>query len=154
MTRQFAVAMIAFLGGATGSLAKCDAETLCNETWWTTAKVQDLQSQIADSSAVNLRDEKGFTPLHYAAGNGAPELMQILLQAGADANAQNNTMAQTPLHWAARTGSSEAVLMLIAAGVDLAARDAIDRPVIFFAARNERLAGTSGYAAIDPDNQD
>lgn len=103
MTRQFAVTMIAFLGGTTGSLTKCNAEALCNEIWWTTAEVQDLQSQIADSSAVNLRDEKGFTPLHYAAANGAPELMLILLQAGAHATAQNNTMAQTPLHWAART---------------------------------------------------
>lgn len=43
--------------------------------------------------------------------------------------------------------------MLIAAGVDLAARDATDQPVNIFAARNKRLVGTSGYAAIDPGNQ-
>ena len=134
--------------GATGTLAKCDPKVLCNAAWWTTAEAEDVQGEIVDLGFINSRDWKGFTPLHYAAAYGDPNLMAVLLQAGANANDRDNTMAQTPLHWAAHTGTSEAILLLIAAGADLVSKDAIDRPPAYFALRNEKLINTAGFAAI------
>ncbi|MCO5595339.1 hypothetical protein L7F22_049381 [Adiantum nelumboides] len=53
-------------------------------------------------------DEKGYTertPLHYAAGGGQAAIVNVLLQAGADAYARDKDGA-TPLHFAAGWGNS------------------------------------------------
>jgi ankyrin repeat protein len=54
----------------------------------------------------------GWTPLHYAATNGNPKIIKLLLEESAyiDAESPNGT---TPLMMAARYGSTEAVHLLI-----------------------------------------
>ena len=51
---------------------------------------------IGAGALVNIRDENGMTPLHYAVRNGYAECAEVLLKAGADANATNRA-GQTPL---------------------------------------------------------
>jgi hypothetical protein len=53
---------------------------------FTAARDQDLakvRQLIADGADVNVRDEKGRTPLHIAAESDAPEVVETLLGAGA-----------------------------------------------------------------------
>lgn len=51
----------------------------------------------ADEGAnLEVRDSMNNTPLHYAAGYGRPAIARMLLDAGADKTAQNNT-GKTPL---------------------------------------------------------
>src|SRR5215475_9381306 len=50
----------------------------------------------ADPKLVGDRDKNGDTPLHVAALHGEVAVAQVLLEAGADANARNNYGAFTP----------------------------------------------------------
>ena len=49
---------------------------------------------------VTLRDSLGATPLHYAAESGNREIVQALLDAGAEINARDLQFHATPAGWA------------------------------------------------------
>lgn len=59
-------------------------------------------------------DDLRQTPLHFAAHHGREEVVTILLQAGADANAAG--CGRTPLHAAAYGGHTSVVRMLLERG--------------------------------------
>jgi hypothetical protein len=48
----------------------------------------------------NLRDEAGATPLHYAAIHGHRQIVQVLLERGADINSRDGQFGATPAGWA------------------------------------------------------
>lgn len=58
------------------------------------------------------------TPLHWAAVSGALEVVDLLLEAGADPNFQD-ARGRTPLHWAARLNRTAVVRSLLDAGADV-----------------------------------
>ena len=75
----------------------------------------------------NLKDEGDHTPL-YAVANGwesnhGPEIVQALVQAGADVNANGGVTRATALHMAARRGFVEIARTLIDCGASLDAKD-------------------------------
>jgi tetratricopeptide (TPR) repeat protein len=78
---------------------------------------EKVRALLAGNPALaNLRGWMGFVPLHGAVGNiHAPEVTLLLLDAGADVNAQNDN-GIAPLHLA---GSSELVDILVGRGADL-----------------------------------
>ena len=62
---------------------------------------------------------KGYTPLHWAAKERHTEIVQVLLEAGADFRAAFTGGAWggwTPLHFAAQAGKLETVQALLEAG--------------------------------------
>ena len=64
-----------------------------------------------------------MTPLHSAANNGSPAVLEVLLKAGADVHAKAEN-GWTPLHSAAAFNPSPAVLeVLLKAGADPRAID-------------------------------
>lgn len=80
--------------------------------------------RVGDSSAVKSlsREETdlltklnqdGNTALHYAAANGHLEILEFILQNGADPNARNSS-GNTPLHWACFCNQLECVRVLVA----------------------------------------
>jgi ankyrin repeat protein len=74
----------------------------------------------ADPSLVNARGWLGFVPLHGAVGDiHTPEMTELLLDAGADVNAQND-VGIAPLHLA---GSPQLADILVRRGADLNLRD-------------------------------
>jgi ankyrin repeat protein len=70
----------------------------------------------------NSMDNKGLTPLHWAAGSGCVECIPLLLAAGADVNARRND-GGTPLH----TAALKTVDMLLDAGADTKSLDKLNR---------------------------
>jgi len=83
-------------------------------------KVQTLLRQ--NPALVDTRDEFDRTPLHWAVRGVHFELMQLLIEKGADINAKDNAWI-TPLHSVASRGHKQAAELLIAKGADLTAED-------------------------------
>ena len=64
-------------------------------------------------------DEK--TPLHYACENGNMQLVEALVDRGADVNARDEIQS-TPLHEASFNGHTDVALYLVGLGADVNAR--------------------------------
>ena len=54
----------------------------------------------SDERLANQRDESGATPLHYATLNGHRQIVQLLLERGADINSTDSQFGATPAGWA------------------------------------------------------
>jgi len=87
---------------------------------------------ISSLKDVNVRDEKGFTPLHYAAREGHVDLVKLLMSYGADLNARNED-EWTPLHKASLHGHVEVIKLLLAGGADVNAADPIGITPLYLA---------------------
>ena len=75
---------------------------------------------LIDSSAgVNLADEYGQTPLHWAADKGNSEVAKLLIECGADPNVCTKN-GSTPLHMAAYYGDKDLALLLVDGKEELA----------------------------------
>ena len=64
---------------------------------------------LKEPEIVNEVDQFGFTALHEAVGEHSPEVVQILIAAGANVNAQND-VGIAPLHLAAYDYHAKALL--------------------------------------------
>ena len=87
--------------------------------------------RLVTSADINVRDQRGATPLMYAAAFGNAEQMKLLLDAGADVNAANAIKA-TALIWA--EGDPAKSRMLIAHGADVNVRTQQGRTPLIVAA--------------------
>ena len=87
-----------------------------------TDRVQEILAQ--DPSLIQFRDADGSTLLHYAAWKGHADVAAVLLDAGADVNAQDNNghYGGTPLHTAAHGNQQPGAELLIARGADVNVR--------------------------------
>lgn len=74
---------------------------------------------IQDGININTRDENGHTPLHRCVIRNNLELIQELIQLGADPNTIDNNHRGSPLHSAAHFGYAEVVEMLFNAGAEI-----------------------------------
>ena len=76
----------------------------------------DFARCLEEGADVHVRYEHDNTVLHHAASLDAA-VTTLLLEAGAQVNARNNT-GRTPLHWAAANRNSATVAALLEAGAD------------------------------------
>ena len=79
----------------------------------------------SDPQLVKARDKDGSTPLHWATWKGHLAIVSLLLDAGADVNAQNHNdhWGTTPLHAAAHANQAAIAQLLIARGAEVNAQD-------------------------------
>lgn len=66
---------------------------------------------------------RGWTLLHEAASRGRAEMVELLLDHGADLGARDKGDHATPLHWAASEGRLGVVMQLVSHGADVDADD-------------------------------
>ena len=73
---------------------------------------------IANGEDVNAAHGDGMTGLHWAAENGNPEIVGILLESEADVESVTRLGAYSPLHLAARRGHASVIRLLLEASAD------------------------------------
>jgi len=97
---------------------------------------------IANGADVNMGGAGSYapyTPLYWAVTNGCPEIAPLLVEKGADVNAQVH--GDTPLHAAVQLALWETVELLLSHGADVNARDDRGRTPL-------QLANECGYPKI------
>jgi uncharacterized protein len=116
--------------------------------------VEDLRRSVArDAELVTRRSADGFTALHYACFFGGPGAAAVLLDAGADPDAEaENPSRVRPLHSAAAARDAESTRLLLEAGADPDARQAGGFTALHAAAQHddEALAGLLLRHGADP----
>ncbi|MBS3764595.1 MAG: ankyrin repeat domain-containing protein, partial [Planctomycetes bacterium] len=83
----------------------------------TSSKTSCLRIFLKDSGQPDVRDEKGRTPLHYAAWTGDIQSLNLLLGKGAHVSVIDER-GVTPLHLAAGRGNLRVVEALLEKGAD------------------------------------
>lgn len=71
-----------------------------------------------DPALVSTRNDGG-TALHFAAVTGDKRMAELLLRAGADLNARDDTYQMTPIGWASEEGHMAMVQFLFECGADV-----------------------------------
>ncbi|GKV08130.1 hypothetical protein SLEP1_g19806 [Rubroshorea leprosula] len=104
---------------------------------------------------VNIRDDKGATPLHLAARQRQSECVHSLLDNGALVCASTSRYGfpeSTPLHLAARGGSLDCIRKLLAWGADRLQRDASGRIpyIVALKYRHEACAALLNPSSAEP----
>lgn len=97
-------------------------------------KVEVVRKMLEeDRDLINAVDSDLKTPLHLAAEHGYIDMVELLLEKGADINAKEG-FKRTPLHFAASSGHDEIVRLFIAKGAYLNEKDSFILTPIFRAA--------------------
>ena len=91
---------------------------LCDETFWRTAGLEEVDSELDQGADIESRDDVGATPLHLAAAlNTDPAIIALLLDRCADIMARVNKhvdgLGSTPLHSAALLNPETAIIALL-----------------------------------------
>lgn len=100
----------------------------------------DVNEPVIDFMSNDFWDSGKIFPLYVAVDNGNPEIIRMLIDAGADVN-NNETLSGTSLHHAVRNDNIEVVRMLIEAGAD------VQLPNYFAALEKKIVAFTPLYDA-------
>lgn len=94
--------------------------------------VDDVKKLMEKGVDINMSNTRGYSPMHWAAINGQPEIIRLLLQAGALVNTQNDEK-ETPLLSLIRRGHEhicECAELLIQAGASVEQRDRYGESII------------------------
>ena len=103
--------------------AHASCSQLCNENWWANSSLKIIKEELISSKNLNIRDDYGFRPLHFAVQNGEKEKVKLLLLAGVNTNAKTDH-GFTPLYFAVgKKGDLEIIKMLIKSGSSLNVKD-------------------------------
>jgi cytohesin len=93
---------------------------------------------LADPSVVHAEDGVGNRPLHIAAYTGQPELVELLLDSGAEINALGD-MKRTPLHCAAMEAEPAVAEILLKRGADAALVGFHGNTPLFYAVQGQLI---------------
>lgn len=121
------------------------------------AKDQSVGKALLERNAmIDAHTRTGYSPLHSAARHGDVELVELLIEHGADVNAANRNFALTPLHMAVDDGRINVASVLISNGADVNATDWIGMTPLAMAAERgyeemvALLTKYGGMGALQP----
>ncbi|WP_375603618.1 ankyrin repeat domain-containing protein [Wolbachia endosymbiont of Anurida maritima] len=89
-----------------------------------------IEKYLVDKKDVNVKNDKGNTPLHLAVEEGNLEAVKHLIEKGADLNAPDKH-GWTPLYYAVYSGNIDVVRFLIDQGADYNITDNEGTPVYY-----------------------
>ena len=92
-----------------------------------------LMERVADK---NVRDTRGYTALMLAATNDHEEIAQLLVEAGADKDSEDNIFDNTALMLAAMNGHEEIAQLLVQVGADKDMRNDSGNTALMLAAEH------------------
>ena len=129
MKRNFTplTALIFILLAAVGSANAGDCMKLCDGSFWRkNPTLADVKAEIAKGADIH-DDIAGYTPLHFAAKESTPEIIQYLEDQGAklEAKTRGDTTVpggHTPLHHAITGWDVARVKAMTKAGADIDSR--------------------------------
>lgn len=99
-------------------------------------KISDLKHLLEiDPKCANSVGWHGLTPLHHAALKNNQELVDLLLEYGANVN-RPNAYGETPLHLACQAASVNFLHKFLEIGAELRAEDSSGRTCIHHAAKS------------------
>jgi ankyrin repeat protein len=75
-------------------------------------KTDDVTAMLVAGKTANDVDDKGQSPLGYAASFGNVEMTRVLLKYGAPVDLRD-LFGNSPLHWAAQRGSVDVIQLLL-----------------------------------------
>jgi ankyrin repeat protein len=139
MLRIKYVAVLAF---CFAPLGVCAPPENMSDDFYSAIRVNDLarvESLLQNAGGVNTADDRGITPLMYAAAAGSTEMMQLLIDKGADVNAKN-AFGSTALIWSA--ADIRKVRILVAHGADVNTASRSGRTALHVAALSDPSAPT------------
>ena len=90
-------------------------------------------SKLINKESVNQQDNKGLTPLMYAALNNYSEIVQLLLDNGAKINMVDKMAGSTALIWASTADSVKAAKVLVSNKADKNIKDIHDKTALDYA---------------------
>lgn len=102
-------------------------------------KVRALLDQDPRLIEARTQDQEGETPLHDAARWERKDIVQLLLERGADVNAKTKGLGYTPLHITAARGNQAIADLLLAKGADINAQSTYSGTPLFFAETPEMI---------------
>lgn len=149
MTQLFRLAMGVLALVVTSALVPTSSQAgecgrLCDVEFWKTATPKDMQAELAKGSDPHARDERGFTPLHFATVNENPAAVSVLLKAGVALEVRAKD-GWTPLHFAAVNENPAMVIILLDAGADPKAKTNDSKTAFDLIQENKKLKGTDAY---------
>ncbi len=121
------------VGGGSGRASKK------NVSKQTVLDLDNIPINLLPRDVNDAATEDGMTALHFAAQNGNTEVVQYLLEHGADIKAQDHVLSRTAVHLAAENGNLECVKFLAEHGADLLDKDAYGATALHYAAGNNKL---------------
>ncbi|TET38755.1 MAG: ankyrin repeat domain-containing protein [Planctomycetota bacterium] len=80
--------------------------------------IASIRLYILNGADVNVKDRRGWTPLHWASFCNKKDVVSFLIDKGANVNAKRDT-GWTALHYAALRGHKEIVEILLFEGADV-----------------------------------
>lgn len=89
--------------------------------------VTTLAGLLLEKRNVNIVDENAMTPLQHASYKGNEEMVQMLLDQGADVNLCQHQHGYTCLHFAGLSGNSKICLLLLMAGAKPNIQNTVNR---------------------------
>lgn len=79
------------------------------------------------TGSIDFTDDNGMTALQHAAYKGNKEIVQLLLDLGADVNSGKHEFNYTALHFAALSGNADVCLQLLFRGANPNALNSVNR---------------------------
>lgn len=101
--------------------------------------IDNIPLELLPRDVSDAANTDGMTALHFAAQKGDKDIVQFLLENGADIKAQETVFSKSALHFAAENGNLDTVKYLTEHGADLLDKDIYGATALHYAAKNNRL---------------